>query len=96
MLSARNPYFLDVISGLGRAGFFSLFLGWLAAIGEGPRGARQSVVVEKNVQPIRKAAAWWRKFGAFCGRKARGVCCLGAGRCERDCQLNASPSQALW
>jgi hypothetical protein len=56
--SAHNPYFLDVISGLGWAGFLSLFLGWLAAIGGASQGAaRQRTVVEKSVQPIRNAAA---------------------------------------
>jgi hypothetical protein len=55
--SAHNPYFLDVISGLGWAGFLSLFLGWLAAMGGASQSARQKTVVEKKAQPIRDAAA---------------------------------------
>ena len=55
--SAHNPYFLDVISGLGWAGFLSLFLGWLAAIAGASQGTRPRTVVEKTVQPIRNAAA---------------------------------------
>jgi hypothetical protein len=54
--SAHNPYFLDVISGLGWAGFLSVFLGWLAAIGGASSGARKKTIAEKNVQPIRTAA----------------------------------------
>src|SRR5215469_25999 len=42
--SAHNPYFLDVISGLGWAGFWSVFLGWLAAIGGASSGARKTIV----------------------------------------------------
>lgn len=54
--AAHNLYFVDVISGLGWAGFFSLFLGWLAALGGASSGSQQKVMPEKNVQPIRNAA----------------------------------------
>ncbi|HLZ41505.1 MAG TPA: hypothetical protein VKQ11_11105 [Candidatus Sulfotelmatobacter sp.] len=54
--AVHSPYFLDVLSGLGWAGFLSLFLGWLAAMGGASVGARPKVVVEKNVQPMRNAA----------------------------------------
>ncbi|HEY1678753.1 MAG TPA: hypothetical protein VGG04_13650 [Candidatus Sulfotelmatobacter sp.] len=54
--SVRNPYFMNVISGLGWAGFFSIFLGWLAAIGGASSGVRQAPKSERPVQPIRNAA----------------------------------------
>ena len=53
--SAHNPYFRDVVSGLGWAGFLSV-LGWLAAIGGASSGGRRKTAPEKNVQPIRNAA----------------------------------------
>jgi hypothetical protein len=55
--SAHNPYFMDVLSGLGWVGFLSVFLGWLAAIGGSSTGIRRRTTSEKNVQPIRNAAA---------------------------------------
>ncbi|HEX3819118.1 MAG TPA: hypothetical protein VHW45_02240 [Candidatus Sulfotelmatobacter sp.] len=54
--SPHNPYFLDVVSGLGWAGFLSVFLGWLAAMGGASSGAKQIPTSEKTVQPIRNAA----------------------------------------
>lgn len=54
--SAHNLYFMNLLSGLGWAGFFSLFLGWLAAMGGASSGVRRIPVSEKPVQPIRNAA----------------------------------------
>lgn len=54
--AVRSSYFLDVISGLGWAGFLSVFLGWLAAMGGASVGARPKAVVENNVTPMRNAA----------------------------------------
>lgn len=54
--SVHNPYILDVVSGLGWAGFVALFLGWLAALGGASAGARRKAESESTVQPIRKAA----------------------------------------
>jgi hypothetical protein len=54
--AVHSGYFLDIVSGLGWAGFLSLFLGWLAAMGGASVGARPKVVAEKNVQPMRNAA----------------------------------------
>jgi hypothetical protein len=51
--TAPSPYLLHVTSGLGWAGFISLFLGWLAAMG-GAAGAQRKP--EATVQPIRNAA----------------------------------------
>jgi hypothetical protein len=52
---AHNPYMLTVFSDIGWIGFFSLLLGWLAAMG----GAASAVKVVKpanNVRDIRPAA----------------------------------------
>lgn len=54
--SAHGPYTLGVISGLGWAGFISLFLGWLAALGGASAGVRSRIDTQGTVQPIRKAA----------------------------------------
>lgn len=54
--SAHSAYALEIISGLGWAGFLSLFLGWLAALGGASSGAQRKVETEVMVQPIRKAA----------------------------------------
>lgn len=54
--SVHSPYLLDVASGLGWAGFLSLFFGWLAAMGGASSAVRTRTIVEKNVQPIRNAA----------------------------------------
>jgi hypothetical protein len=55
--AVHSSYFLNVISGLGWAGFLSVFLGWLAAMGGASVGSRPRVVVaEKNVTPMRNAA----------------------------------------
>jgi hypothetical protein len=55
-LNAHSPYALNIISGLGWAGFLSLFFGWLAAMGGAATGMRRTTKVENPVQPIRKAA----------------------------------------
>jgi hypothetical protein len=55
-LSTHSPYVLTVVSGLGWAGFLSLFLGWLAAMGGASAGIRRNAQAETPVQPIRKAA----------------------------------------
>ena len=54
--AVRSPYLLDVMSGLGWAGFLSLFFGWLAAMGGASTGAQQKTAAEPNVHPIRNAA----------------------------------------
>jgi hypothetical protein len=54
--AVHSPYLLDVASGMGWAGFLSLFFGWLAALGGASSGAQQKTLGEKNVQPIRNAA----------------------------------------
>lgn len=54
--TAHSPYTLGVISGLGWAGFISLFLGWLAALGGASAGVRSRIDTQGTVQPIRKAA----------------------------------------
>lgn len=55
--AVHSSYFLDVMSGLGWAGFLSVFLGWLAAMGGASVGSRPTaVVVEKNVTTMRNAA----------------------------------------
>jgi hypothetical protein len=61
--SAHSPYILGVFAGLGWAGFLSLFLGWLAAMG-GAAGAASSTKhtalgrsdETENVRQIRPAA----------------------------------------
>jgi len=52
----HSSYLSDVASGMGWAGFFSLFFGWLAAMGGASTGALQKPMAEKNIQPIRNAA----------------------------------------
>jgi len=54
--AVHSPYLMDVASGMGWAGFLSLFFGWLAAMGGAASGAQQKTTLEKNVQPIRNAA----------------------------------------
>jgi len=54
--SVHSPYLLDVASGLGWAGFLSLFFGWLAAMGGASSAVQTRTIVENNVQPIRNAA----------------------------------------
>lgn len=52
---AHNPYMLTVFSDVGWIGFFSLFFGWLAAMG-GAASAVKSVKLANNVRDIRPAA----------------------------------------
>jgi hypothetical protein len=54
--AVHSSYFMDVVSGLGWAGFLSVFLGWLAAMGGASAGSRPKAVVEKNVTTMRNAA----------------------------------------
>jgi hypothetical protein len=54
--AAHSPYLLSVASGMGWAGFLSLFFGWLAAMGGASSGAQQKTTADNNVQPIRNAA----------------------------------------
>lgn len=55
--AVHSSYFLDIISGLGWAGFLSVFLGWLAAMGGASVGSRpKAVLPEKNVTTMRNAA----------------------------------------
>jgi hypothetical protein len=54
--SVHSTYILDVLSGLGWAGFFSLFLGWLAALGGASTGANRKGQIQAPVEPIRRAA----------------------------------------
>ncbi len=54
--SVHSPYLLDMASGLGWAGFLSLFFGWLAAMGGASSAIQTRAIVERNVQPIRNAA----------------------------------------
>jgi hypothetical protein len=53
---AHNPYLLDVVSDIGWAGFISLFLGWLAAMGGASSGAGRRLQTQRPVQQIRNAA----------------------------------------
>jgi hypothetical protein len=39
--TTHSAYVLGVLAGLGWAGFLSLFLGWLAAMGEASTGTRR-------------------------------------------------------
>ncbi|HZQ23797.1 MAG TPA: hypothetical protein VFA89_13480 [Terriglobales bacterium] len=56
----HNPYLLDVFTGLGWAGFLSLFLGWLAAMGGASSGvaarAANVPLASSNLRDIRPAA----------------------------------------
>jgi hypothetical protein len=54
--STHGPYVLSVISGLGWAGFISLFLSWLAAMIGASSGIRRKTQTDPSVQPIRKVA----------------------------------------
>jgi hypothetical protein len=59
--TVHNPYLLDVFSGLGWAGFLSLLLGWLAAMGGASSGVgrRETTVTTTssgNLRDIRPAA----------------------------------------
>jgi len=54
--SLHSTYVLDVISGLGWAVFFSLFLGWLAALGGASAGAIRRPQTQAPVEQIRRAA----------------------------------------
>ncbi len=54
--SVHSPHLLDMASGLGWAGFLSLFFGWLAAMGGASSAVQTRTMVEKNVHPIRNAA----------------------------------------
>jgi hypothetical protein len=55
--SAHSPFVLSVISGLGWAGFISLFLSWLAAMIGASSGIRSNKTqTDPSVQPIRKVA----------------------------------------
>jgi hypothetical protein len=55
--AVHSPYLLDVTSGLGWAGFLSLFFGWLAAMGGASSGAQQKTFADTNVHPIRNVNA---------------------------------------
>lgn len=56
----HSPYILTVFGDLGWIGFFSLFLGWLAAMGGAAHGALQarttSTTTTRDVPEIRRAA----------------------------------------
>lgn len=52
----HNPYLSDMFAGLGWAGFLSLFLGWLAAMGGAATGASRRTEATNNVRQIRPAA----------------------------------------
>jgi len=52
---AHSVYLLDVFSGLGWFGFFSLLLGWLAAMGGASTGAAEKIKTASNVRDIRAA-----------------------------------------
>jgi hypothetical protein len=55
--TVHNPYLLSVFADLGWWGFFSLLLGWLAAMGGASQGAAlRSEVAPRNVRDIRPAA----------------------------------------
>jgi hypothetical protein len=54
--SAHNPYVLGVFADLGWAGFLSLFLGWLAAMGGASQGAGRQQRTIDNVRDMRPAA----------------------------------------
>jgi len=58
--SAHSPYILTVFADLGWIGFFSLFLGWLAAMGGAAHGAlpasESAVSNVREVRDIRRAA----------------------------------------
>lgn len=60
--TAHSPYVLGVFSGFGWAGFLSLFLGWLAAMGGASSGSHskelptRSTTEPDNVQRMRPAA----------------------------------------
>ena len=51
----HTPYMLTMLSDMGWIGFFSLFLGWLAAMG-GAASAVKSLTPANNVRDIRPAA----------------------------------------
>jgi hypothetical protein len=53
----HNPYMMNVISSTGWAGFLSLLLGWLAAMGGASSGVGHKTDVQTPVQSIRNAAA---------------------------------------
>jgi hypothetical protein len=53
----RSPYLLSVFADLGWWGFFSLLLGWLAAMGGASQGVEHKAeVAPRNVRDIRPAA----------------------------------------
>jgi hypothetical protein len=60
--TAHSTYVLDIFAGFGWAGFLSLFLGWLAAMGGASSGSHskelpvRSPAEPENVQRIRPAA----------------------------------------
>lgn len=51
----HNPYVLDILAGLGWAGFLSLFFGWLAAMGGASTGVQRRLQ-SPAVEPIRRVA----------------------------------------
>jgi hypothetical protein len=53
--TASTPYVLHLNAGLGWAGFLSLLLGWLAAMG-GASTATKKTGTERKVEQIRRAA----------------------------------------
>jgi hypothetical protein len=54
--SMHSSHVFGVISGLGWAGFISLFLSWLAAMIGASSGIRRKTQTDPSVQPIRKVA----------------------------------------
>ncbi len=54
--TVHNPYLVDVFSGLGWAGFVSLFLGWLAAMAGAASGACRKAEQRGQLRDIRPAA----------------------------------------
>ncbi len=53
---AHSPYMLTVFSDIGWIGFFSLFLGWLAAMGGASSAVKTQVQPVNNVRDLRPAA----------------------------------------
>jgi hypothetical protein len=52
----HSPYMLTVFADIGWIGFFSLLLGWLAAMGGAVSGRPRRAAVVTNVHDIRPAA----------------------------------------
>ena len=52
--TTHNPYVLNVLAGLGWAGFLSLFFGWLAAMGGASTGVQRQQTEVRPVENIRR------------------------------------------